>query len=183
MRFDLHIRNPLRNSVWLLLRGYGEFPASMKQVTVSRSAIADSVYRWELDGSTYHHTYHDIEDVHASHFEALYIGLNADVTIHGLVVESWSPEPVVTLRFVDRIYVGRLSAPDWLGHDNAFGSYGSKGDVTLPAPYGSWEPVIHRTEDSPDCTQTELRVVCTETFGLPPPAPASSAFPNAKPWL
>ena len=34
--------------------------------------------------------------------------------------------------------------------------------------------MIHRTGDSPYCTQTELRVVCTGTFGLPPAAPASS---------
>ena len=62
-----------------------------EKVTLSRSAIADSVYRWEFDGLTYRHSYQSIEDVEASHFEALYIGANADVTIHGLVVESGSP--------------------------------------------------------------------------------------------
>jgi hypothetical protein len=172
--FDLHIRNPTPGHLWLLLNAHGTFPASTLRMSVLRNKIETSVYLWSFAGFAKLNGGEVSSD-----FEALYIAPNADVTLHGLSVEALGPTPKVNLRFVDTLYIGGRWAEEWLGHANTLGP---TGDIKLDH---DWEPVIQRVEEAPYCTETEMQVVCAQSFDVAAPtavpAPAASSAPSAMP--
>jgi hypothetical protein len=161
------VHNPTPGHLWLLLNAHGTFPATTLRLSVLRNKIETSVYLWSFAG------FAKLPGGEAnSDFEALYIAPQADVTLRGLSVEAVGPTPKVTFRFVDTLLIGGRWAEDWLGHANTLGP---TGDIKLDH---DWEPVIQRVEEAPYCTETEMQVVCEQSYdvqGAPMPSASASA--------
>jgi hypothetical protein len=157
-RYDLRVRNPSAYHVWLVLEGYGDFPAALTSLTVERNRTEPSIYVWSLDALSAPQD-PGARVGSASNLRAFYVAPDTDVLLRNVVVQTVGPPETLPVRFVDTMYIAGRWAQDWLGHD---ATLPPRGDVPLT---DEWERVMLREPDSRECLNTEPHVLCVQDLG------------------
>ena len=150
-RYDLRVRNPSGYPLWLVLEGYGDFPAIVATVSVERNRTEPSVFVWSLEGFT--------PAGEASRLRAVYVAPDTDVLLRDVVVQAFGPPATLPVRFVDTMTIGRRWAQEWLGHD---AKLPPRGEVALT---DRWESVIRREPEARERVDAEVHVLCVQRIG------------------